>query len=492
MASRIVLTAINARYSHSAHGIRCLYANMGELKDDTSLLEFDLHAAPELIARQILDRRPDIAGFSVYIWNTPLVEAVLRAVRNESGRRMAIVCGGPEAGYLPDVHPLVQLCDYRVRGEGESVFPELCRNLLSGMAPGEKHITASPPDLAEMVLPYETYSDEDLAHRMLYVEASRGCPFQCDYCLSSLDGGVRFFPLERLLPAFQRLIDRGARNFKFLDRCFNIRDDHALAILSFFQKHLAPGMSLHLELIPDRLSSPLRAALCAFPSGVLHVEAGIQTYDPSVAERIHRRCHTETADANIRFLVRNAGATVHADLIAGLPGESLQQFAKGFDRLYHAGAQEIQVGILKRLHGTPIDRHREEWSMVYNPDPPYEVISTSALSGAEVVQIQHYADYWESLHNRRQFPESMALIAGTQASIFNAFMKLSGYLFERFEKTHAIPMLEMMRALFDYLTREEALHPSRVAQALLNDYLQGGRRSKPPRYLMEQADSAQE
>lgn len=484
MAPRIVLVAINARYSHTAHGIRCLAANMGDLKACTTLLEFDLHAAPEQITERIREEQPDILGFSVYIWNVALVEKVLRRLRVENSHSR-IVCGGPEAGYLPDTHPVIQLSDYRVCGEGEILFPELCANLLNGVLPESKSLTAPPPDLSEVVLPYEEYTEADLAHRMLYVESSRGCPFRCEYCLSSLDTGVRFFPLERLLPAFQRLLDRGARRFKFLDRCFNIRDEHALSILSFFQERYVPGLCLHLELIPDRLSPAFKEMVCRFPTGALHVEAGIQTYDPSVAERIHRKCDSETADANIRFMVQEARAVVHADLIAGLPGETLEGFAAGFDRLWKTGAQEIQVGILKRLHGAPIERHSDTWSMVYSSEPPYEIVQNSCLTAGEVHRIQHFADFWESLYNRRQFPKTMSLTLKDGPSVFEVFMKLSEFLYERYGRTHGLPMLDLMKGVFDYHTAIIQRSRPEIARSLLEDYLHDGKRSKPPRYLME-------
>ncbi|MDD2237654.1 MAG: cobalamin-dependent protein, partial [Kiritimatiellae bacterium] len=316
MSRRIVLLAVNARYSHTAHGIRSLAANMGELRDITRLLEFDLHAAPEQIVARILDEPPDILGCSVYIWNVTLMEEVVRRLRR-AGFAGHILCGGPEAGYLPASHALIEQVDYRVCGEGEVLFPELCRRILSGDPPEGKHHAAEPPDVTHITLPYAEYADADLAHRMLYVEASRGCPFQCDYCLSSLDAGVRFFPLDRLLPAFEALLERGARRFKFLDRCFNIRDEEALAILQFFLERKPEGMILHLEVIPDRISPALLEMVRAFPSGALHIEAGRQTYAPDVAERIRRRCAVDVADTNLRHLIQ-AGAVVHADLIVGL------------------------------------------------------------------------------------------------------------------------------------------------------------------------------
>ena len=487
MPVRILLLAVNARYSHTAHGIRSIAANMQELRAETELLEFDLHADPDHIAGQVLDRNPAILGCSVYIWNVALMESVLQRLRTASFGGI-IICGGPEAAYLPDAHPLMVLTDYRVCGEAELLFPEMCRGILGGRPPQEKTITAEPPDPARLEPPWGEYSDADLAHRILYVEASRGCPFQCDYCLSSLDRGVRYFPAENVIGELDALLARGARRFKFLDRCFNIRDEHGLAVLRFFLERSPEGLSIHLELIPDRISAELLEILRAFPPGTLHIEAGIQTYDAAVAERIRRRCDVDAADANIRLLVQ-AGAVVHADLIAGLPGETFEGFAAGFDRLARTGAQEIQVGMLKRLHGTPMERHSDAWGMVYRAEPPYDVQQTSCLSREAVCRLNRFADFWELIHNRGHFPQTMALIRASGPSLFATFMALADALYLRFQRTHGIPMLDLMRGVLESLAAAGNSAPV-VARALLDDFLCGGKRSKPPRYLVELAEQA--
>jgi radical SAM superfamily enzyme YgiQ (UPF0313 family) len=255
----------------------------------------------------------------------------------------------------------------------------LCKEILSGKRPESKVISPSLPELEAVKMPYEYYTDEDLRHRIIYVESSRGCPFKCQFCLSSLDKQVRYFPIETLLGEFKQLIKRGARHFKFVDRTFNVNIEHGKRIIEFCLENYQEGMFFHYELIPDKLPEQWRDLIKQFPRGSLQFEVGIQTFNPEVAERIERRQNYQTLEENIRFLRFETGAHLHTDLIVGLPGEDLESFAKGFDRLVKMRPQEIQVGILKRLKGAPISQHTEEWGMVYNPKPPYDLLRNNLI-----------------------------------------------------------------------------------------------------------------
>ena len=240
-----------------------------------------------------------------------------------------------------------------------------------------KIIPAEVPDFSQIALPYDFYTDDDIAHRIIYVEASRGCPFTCEFCLSSLDIPVRQVPLPALLEQLQRLLDRGVKQFKFVDRTFNLNVAVSRAILEFFLERHQPGHFFHFEMIPDRLPEALREIIARFPPGALQFEVGVQTFNEQVSQLISRRQDNEKLADNFHFLRHETGVHIHADLIVGLPGETLESFAAGFDRLIALGPQEIQVGILKRLRGTPIVRHDADWQMIYNPHPPYEILRTS-------------------------------------------------------------------------------------------------------------------
>ncbi len=476
--THIVLATMNARWSHTSFGLRCLAANMGDLADRTRIVEFDLtRAAADVVAR-ILDEDPVIVGFGVYIWNvTPLTEvvAILKRVRPD----IAVVIGGPEVSYEIDDQRIAELADYVVAGEADLAFPALVRKLLVGERPPEKVINAPVPDLAQVVLPYEAYTDNDIAHRTIYVEASRGCPFECEFCLSALDIPVRAFDTDRFLAAMQRLLDRGARTFKFVDRTFNLNLGTAEAILRFFLERLRPNLFLHFEMIPDRLPAGLRGLIAAFPEGVLQFEVGVQTLNDVVSARISRRQDVAKMADNLRFLRDETHVHVHADLVLGLPGETLDSMADGFDRLFAMGAQEIQVGILKRLRGTPIIRHTESFGMIYAPEPPYEILANSAVDFRTMRRLGRFAQTWEHLRNSGQFPRASALLWEGGRSPFRTVLAFSDFVHEVHGQTHAVALGKWVDFLFRYLTERDGRDPEPVARILWDDYRLGGRSDRP-------------
>ncbi|NCG21488.1 MAG: B12-binding domain-containing radical SAM protein, partial [Rhodobacterales bacterium] len=377
-SSDIVLATINAKYIHAAFGLRYLRENLGSLREQTTILEFTNQFAARDMAERILSRKPKIIGLGVYIWNVTQTTALI-GVLKQVAPDVIVVIGGPEVSYEIDQQPICTMADHVVIGEGEDAFRNLCEAYLNGAEhpPALPKIVAGGlPNLSELVLPYDGYSDEDLAHRVLYVEASRGCPFRCEFCLSSLDQRVRPFPLEPFFAAMDRLFERGALHFKFVDRTFNLQVAVSVQILQFFLDRMRPGLLVHFEMIPDRLPDELRILLCQFPPGTLQLEIGIQSLDPEVGVRISRRQHQGRMAENFAFLNAETHAHVHADLIIGLPGEDAVGFATGFNRLHSMGPEEIQVGVLKRLRGTPIIRHTDTFGLRFHPDPPYEILQT--------------------------------------------------------------------------------------------------------------------
>ena len=284
----IVLTTLNAKHIHAAFGLRYLLANLGPLREAAAIVEFDIHQRPLDIVEALLAQSPKVIGLGVYIWNVaPATEVVatLKRLRPD----LTVILGGPEVSYETESQPIVQLADYVITGEADLAFAELCRQLRSGQRPAAKIIPAKPPEFSELALPYDLYNDHDIAHRIIYVEASRGCPFSCEFCLSSLDIPVRQAPLPALLDQLQRLLDRGVRQFKFVDRTFNLNLDASRAILEFLLERHRPGHFFHFELIPDRLPEALREVIARFPPGALQFEIGVQTFNEEVAARIQRR-----------------------------------------------------------------------------------------------------------------------------------------------------------------------------------------------------------
>lgn len=473
----IVLATLNAKYIHAAFGLRYLLANLGALQPRAELFEADINQRPTDVAEALLARSPRLVGLGVYIWNvaqTTELVALLKRLRPG----LKIILGGPEVSYETDQQTIVHLADHVITGEADLQFAEVCAQLLRGQTP-PKIIPAPLPDPARLTLPYDFYSDHDLAHRIVYVEASRGCPFSCEFCLSSLDIPVRTFPLDAFLGAMQRLLDRGLRHFKFVDRTFNLEVRASRAILEFFLQRFEPGLFLHFEMIPDRLPPELREIIVRFPPGSLQFEVGVQTFNEATAARIRRRQNFARLEDHFRFLRTHTGVHLHADLIAGLPGEDLASFAAGFDRLLALGPQEIQVGILKRLRGTPIVRHDQEWGMVYNPHPPYEILENRLIPFTDMQRLRRFARYWDLVGNSGNFRDSLHLIWRHQPSPFAAFMELSDWLFAHVGRTDSIALPRLMALLFEFLQTVRGLAPATIAPVLLADYQRSGRRDCP-------------
>ncbi len=477
----IVLATLNAKYIHASFGLRYLLANLGEHRDRAQLQEFDINQRPLEIAESLLQSGPKIIGLGVYIWNvtqTTQLVSVLKRLRPE----VFIVLGGPEVSYETEGQPIVQLADFVITGEADLAFKELCGRLLALDLPPTKTIVPSLPQLGDLRLPYSEYSPEDLAHRIVYLEASRGCPFTCEFCLSSLDIPVRQVPLDRFLQELQLLIDRGLRQFKFVDRTFNLNLNVSKAILLFLLERHQPGRFYHFEMIPDRLPSALREIISRFPAGSIQFEVGIQTFNPAVSDRISRRQNLDALTDNFRFLREQTGVHIHADLIVGLPGEDLCSFGQGFDRLVALRPQEIQVGILKRLRGTPIVRHDVEWGMIYAEHPPYEVLQTAHLSFADLQRLRRFARYWDLVGNSGNFLETVQLLWTLSPSPFAQFMRASDWLYSRLRRTDQIALVRLYELLFEWLTRELKSPEDQVARVIWADFSRG-RRVDVPRFL---------
>ena len=487
--SDILLATLNSRYIHTAFGLRCLYANLGELQPRCAIREYDINQRPVDVAEALLAGNPKIIGLGIYIWNvTPATELVelLKQVAPE----VRIVLGGPEVSYETDRQRLVALADHVITGEADLEFAALCRRLLAGESP-PKVVAAPLPSLTDLAFPYDAYRDEDLAHRILYIEASRGCPFSCEFCLSSVDLPVRSFPVEGFLTEMAKLLDRGATHFKFLDRTFNLNLQTSAAILRFFLDRWRPGMFFHFEMVPDRFPEGLRELISQFPPGSLQFEVGIQTFNPETANHISRRQNLDRLAANLTFLRDHTGVHVHADLIAGLPGEDLASFADGFDRLLRLGPQEIQVGILKRLRGTPIIRHDREFGMIYAQRAPYELLCNRELDFITVQRLKRLARYWDLVGNSGRFAHALPLLLenGTHHSPFWNFMAFADRLFGSHGRQHGISPDQLGEQLYRLLT-EWGVEETTLVAALAADHLAMGRRTLPA-YLAPQRSPAQ-
>ena len=493
MAS-IILATINAKWIHPSLALRLLKANLGALQNQCEILEFALRQPMNEKVQPLLSARPRILGLSVSIWNHLATLELLETLEkewliNRSGenpqQRPVVVLGGPEVSWLPEDAEIFSHADFVIRGEGEESFRGLCHDILRGdyrrnENTGAVFINPASVNLNEINFPYRLYTDEDLRRKLVYVESSRGCPFACEFCQGSTGPrgsigthAVREFPLEAFLAEMETLIDRGGRTFKFLDRTFNLDTARAVKIMEFFLRKIETmemfhvkhsskekPICVHFEMVPSPALFPqkLKEALRRFPPGTLRLELGIQTLNPETAALVRRPGNSRSAENQVpeeletlKFLRAETNALIHADLIAGLPGEGLVSFGEGFDLLWQALSDsaspfdkpfEIQLGILKCLPGTPIAR-RDTHKTRYSPEPPYEVIETGALPADELTRLKNFARFWELIVNRNPFPDLLPGLLPPGKPVFARFMNLSDKLLETLGRNWGLDKMEI-------------------------------------------------
>lgn len=466
----IVLSTLNARYAHASLGLRYLLANMGELQERTRLEEFVIGTKTTELAEKLLAHSPAIIGFGVYIWNveeTTKLVALLKRVAPQ----IVIVLGGPEVSYESAEQSIVQWADYLITGWGDVSFAALCRQILNGPKPLMKTHIGVQPALAEIALPYSLYSEQDIAHRTIYVEASRGCPFKCEFCLSALDKTAWPYEVTRFLAELEDLYQRGARLFKFVDRTFNLNIKTSLKIMQFFLDKLAANphdpVYAHFELVPDHLPDALKDSIRQFPPGALQFEIGIQSFNPEVQALVSRKQDNQKAAENIAWLAQHSSAHMHVDLIAGLPGEDIASFAEGFDRLWRLQPHEIQFGILKRLRGTPIIRHTAPFGLVFDPTPPYTILATDRISFADMQRLVRFARYWDLVANSGRFAHTLPLMLADAP--FANFMAFSDWLYGKLDATFRIA-LDRLAGLVGQWLKLRGMDEKKVVLLLASDY----------------------
>ena len=464
--TNIILSTLNSRYIHCAFGLRYLYANLGELQSQALIKEFTIHERPIDIVEKLLEHQPKIIGFSVYIWNITEVTHAVELLK-QVAPEVIIVLGGPEVSHVPDKPDVVDYADYVVMGAGEISFKFLCDEIFAGRKPLNKIINGEVAPLEQLKLPYEFYNDEDIRNRLIYVEASRGCPFKCEFCLSALDKTAKPFELDAFLVEMDKLIQRGARNFKFIDRTFNLKVSTSVKVLEFFLERMTDDLYLHFEVVPDNLPEKLKEALVRFPKDSLQFEIGVQTFDPEIQTLISRKQDNDKTCENLRWLREYTGAHIHADLIFGLPSDTLENFSKSFDQLVTLKPQEIQLGILKRLRGAPINRHSEKYQMQYSATPPYTILSTKDIDFSTMQAVNRFARYWDMIANSGRFPNTLSLILTHGDSAFVQFMRLTKALYESEGSTWKISLPRLYKLIYNVL-----IHDFKIAEALVQDNLE--------------------
>ncbi len=473
---KIVLTTLNARYTHSAIGLRYLLANLKEFESNATILEFTINENISDVAEKILKLKPKIIGIGVYIWNALEVQKLIEIIKKVSPQTI-IVLGGAEVSYEP-FRVNFDLADYIISGEGELSFYELCKNILSNNPPKDRVFKITQISLDKIKLPYKYYSDEDVKNRYIYVEASRGCPYLCEFCLSSIEKGVRYFDIKKLLSEFEILWQRGVRSFKFIDRTFNLNIKVANKLLDFFLAKESPYF-LHFEVIPDNFPISLRDKIAKFPPASLQLEVGIQTLNSKIALNISRKIKLDRIKDNLEFLDKNTNAHMHLDLIVGLPNESIESFGNNLNLLTSITDSEIQIGILKKLSGTTISRHDIDYQMLYSDTPPYEILQNNLISYEKMQKMKRFARFWDLTYNSGNFKKTIILL-WEDSNVFSGFYKFSKWIYSKTDSTWQISLNRLSEYIFEYLTKECQKDDDFIANLILEDIMKISGRKIPP------------
>lgn len=434
---KTVISTLNAKYIHTSLALRLLYV-ASKSNHDISFKEYTIKESAESISTDLLKQSPQIIGFGVYIWNVEQTRKVINLLKKENPN-LTIILGGPEVSYEPEYFLENWKADYIISGEGEFVLDELLFALekqtevdipgVSSLKKISKVIVQSDINkIVQLPSPYMLEEDkEEMKNKVIYFETSRGCPYQCQYCLSSLEKDVRYFPQEYIFENLKYLIDNGAKLIKFLDRTFNINREHTTHIFDFMIDNYRSNLSCQFEVYADILNDDIINYLNErLPENYFRFEIGIQsTYEPTNIA-VKRKQNFDLLSTNIKKIMDGGKINLHLDLIAGLPHESLERFKQSFNDVFTLGAKEVQLGFLKMLRGTGLRKMSKHYGYEYQSVAPYEIICNNDISTEELNQIREAEHILEKYWNSGKFPITMNKIFreyynGTYFEFFEEF-----------------------------------------------------------------------
>lgn len=463
---KIFLTAINAKYIHSNLAVYSLRAYAKDYQEQIAIGEYTINNRVDYILEQIYKAKPDVLCFSCYIWNMDYVEELITEY-HKLCPEVPIWVGGPEVSYEVETflaeHP--QVTGVMI-GEGERTFKQLCRYYVNragsleeirGIAfrdqdSGKTIFTPVQEPMNMSDIPFCYDHIENFENRIIYYESSRGCPFNCSYCLSSIDKKLRFRDIELVKKELAFFIEKKVPQVKFVDRTFNCRHDHAMEIWRFVKEHDNGITNFHFEISADLLNEEELALIHDMRPGLIQLEIGVQSTNETTIREIHRTMKLELLKDIVRKIQSGENIHEHLDLIAGLPYEDYATFAKSFDEIYALKPNQLQLGFLKVLKGSYMYEHAAEYEIVYHEKTPYEVMKTKWLSFDDVLKIKQVEEMLEVYYNSGQFEITMKVMEPLFESAFAMFQEFGAFYEEKgyFGMSHsrirrAEILLEFMR-----------------------------------------------
>ena len=505
---RILLTAINAKYIHSNLAVYSLRSYAKKHGFKVELAEYTINHRLEDILEQLYRRKPDVLFFSCYIWNIEYVKELA-----EEFHRLCpgvpIWVGGPEVSFETTAFLRENRAINGIMvGEGEETFLELCRfydnssggdmdniaGLVYRRQSGEICQTEARPLLDMDEIPFCYDEIRDLEHRIIYYESSRGCPYSCSYCLSSVDKKLRFRSLDLVLPELQFFIDKKVPQVKFVDRTFNCKEEHAMSIWRYLAEHDNGITNFHFEISADSMSQEAIDLVRTMRPGLIQFEIGVQTANEKTIGEIRRTMNLERLARNVAQVRSIGNVHQHLDLIAGLPYEDFNSFKHSFDVVYEMRPQQLQLGFLKVLKGSYMFEHAEEYGLLYRKKPPYEVMSTRWVSYDEMLQLKLVEEVLELHYNSGQFLRGLALLEQAFDSPFALYWEFGQFYLEMGYRGQNYSRMRRSEIFLEFAVGIDPERESLYRQALTFDLYARENIKSRPTWLTgpEEADKKQQ
>ncbi|MCB2291280.1 DUF4080 domain-containing protein [Clostridium sp. CS001] len=489
---KVLLVGVNSRFTHSNLAIRYLKAFTKDLDYNCFIKEFSINDRVERIVQEIMAEKADMVVFSCYIWNKDYVKQVSESIKLIDNN-IKLLFGGPEVSFDSEKYLKDSLADYLIEGEGEETFREFIecvinnRNLkdIEGLYCKENNEIfyggkRKLMDLNKVVFPYTI--DDDLNNKIVYFESSRGCPFNCKYCLSSTIRGVRFMELERVKRDLKFLIDKKVRLIKFVDRTFNCSDEFAMGIWEYLMS-LDTETVFHFEISADILSDKQLKLLEKAQKGRFQFEIGVQTTNNEVLKNINRFVVFEDIKKQVMTLKKHGNIMQHLDLIAGLPGENFESFKRSFNDLYDIEPDEIQLGFLKILKGAPMQDEVEKWGIVYPNYTPYEVLKTKDISYEEIIILKRVEEMVDKYYNSQKFNTILKYFVKRFNTPFDFYYDLGQFFYEKGYLSRNISSVDYYKVFIEFNMEKLKEDNFALKEIVKYDYLKYNKKKWLPEFL---------
>lgn len=457
---KVHLTTFNAKYIHTSMALRWLYV-VNKDRFDLSFSEYTIKESVSVVADNILEGGYDVVGISVSIWNVKQSRELAKILK-EQNPDIIIITGGPEVSYEPQFFINNWDVDYVVSGEGEFVLGQLLDALQKGNNLNIDSVSSkynisyktAQADITELIKfpsPYRLeFDNNERRNRITYFETSRGCPYFCQYCLSSLEKGVRYFPGEYIVENLKYLIDSDVKQIKFLDRTFNLNKKNTMTVFDFLIENHRPGLNCQFEIYADLLNDETIEYLNSkVPKNYFRFEIGIQSTHEPTNVAVKRNQNFSLLSSNIEKIMKGDVIDLHLDLIAGLPFETFDQFRKSFNDVFRLRAKEVQLGFLKLLRGTNLRRDALIYGYKFYNEAPYEIISGNDISEVELERIRDVEEALDKFWNSGRFASTMNfLFEGPYFDKYFDFFDEMGHYY----KVKNLPRMGyQLEDLFNYL-----------------------------------------